>query len=60
VAVGAVAGTALGLSWTYVLCALLLALSLPLALGTAPHRGTTVGVQEPGPEPRSDAPARRT
>ncbi|NEK56987.1 MFS transporter [Geodermatophilus sabuli] len=36
--VGAVAGTALGLPWTYVLCALLVAGSLPLAVATAPGR----------------------
>jgi predicted MFS family arabinose efflux permease len=39
--VGAVAGTALGLSWTYVLCALLVALSLPLAMATTPRMATT-------------------
>jgi predicted MFS family arabinose efflux permease len=36
-AVGALAGTALGLAWTYVLCGLLVGLSLPLAMATTPR-----------------------
>ncbi|SNX96269.1 MFS transporter [Geodermatophilus sabuli] len=47
--VGAVAGTALGLPWTYVLCALLVALSLPLAVATTPRTATGVDVPVAGP-----------
>ncbi|MGY1822195.1 MFS transporter [Geodermatophilus sp. SYSU D00079] len=60
VAVGAVAGTALGLSWTYVVCAVLVALSLPLAVGTAPRGGTPADVRETGPRPHGDAPVGQT
>jgi predicted MFS family arabinose efflux permease len=38
--VGAAAGTALGLPWTYVLSALLVALSLPLAMATTPRKAS--------------------